>query len=83
MDRSDVLLNSCLWASERLRAAQSYLSFAALLISFALVITPVALVFRAMGRDPLRLRKTGRESYWRPCERNRRGPIEIEMMRPF
>ena len=76
-----ILLNLFSWASERLRGAQSYLSFAVLLISFALVITPVALVFRAMGRDPLRLRKTGHESYWRPCERNLRG--RNEMMQPF
>jgi hypothetical protein len=81
MNRSDILLNLCSWALERLRAAQSFLSFAALLISFALVITPVALVFRAMGRDPLRLRKTRCESYWRPCERNLRG--RNEMMQPF
>ena len=80
-NRSNVLLNLCSWASERLRAAQSYLSFAALLMSFALVITPVALVFRAMGRDPLRLRKTGRDSYWKPCERSLRG--RNEMMQLF
>jgi hypothetical protein len=80
-NRWDVLLNLCSWASERLHAAQSCLSFAALLISFALVITPVALVFRAMGRDPLRLRRTVRDSYWRPCERNFRG--RDEMMQPF
>jgi hypothetical protein len=80
-DRSNVLLNLCLWYVERLRAARSYLSSAALLISFALVITPVALVFRAMGRDPLRLRKTVRDSYWTPCEPSLRG--RNEMMRPF
>jgi hypothetical protein len=80
-NRSNVLLNLCSWALERLHAAQSYLSLAALLISFALVITPVALVFRAIGRDPLRLRKTVRDSYWRPCERNLRG--RNEMMQPF
>jgi hypothetical protein len=80
-NRWDVLLNLCSWASERLRAARNYLSFAALLISFALVITPVALVFRAMGRDPLRLRRTARDSYWRSCERTFRG--RDEMKQPF
>jgi hypothetical protein len=80
-NRSDILLNWCSRASERLRAAQSYLSFVALLISFGVVITPLALVFRAIGRDPLRLRKAVRDSYWRPCERNLRG--RKEMMQPF
>jgi hypothetical protein len=81
MNQSDVLLNLCSWALERMRAAQSHLSVVALLISFALVITPVALVFRAMGRDPLRLQKTVRDSYWRPCQRSLRG--RNEMMQPF
>jgi len=80
-DRSGVLLSLCLWYVERLRAARSYLSFAVLLISFTLVITPVALVFRALGRDPLRLRKTVRDSHWIPCERSLRS--RNEMMRPF
>jgi hypothetical protein len=66
---------------ERIRAAQSWLSLVALLISFALVITPVALVLRAIGRDSLRLRKTGRDSYWRPCERSLQG--RKQMMQPF
>jgi hypothetical protein len=80
-DRSDVLLNLCSWTSERLCAARSYLSVAALLILFALVITPVALVFRAVGRDLLRLRKTAPDSYWIPCAPTLRG--RTEMMRPF
>lgn len=80
-NRSNALLKLCLWHVKRLRAAQSCLSFAALLISFALVITPVGLVFRAMGRDPLRLRKTVRDSYWTPCEPSPLG--RNEMMRPF
>jgi hypothetical protein len=80
-NRSDVLINLCSWALERLHAARSYLSFAALLISFALVITPVALVFRVIGRDQLRLRKTVGDSHWRPCERSLRG--RNAMMQPF
>ena len=39
----------------------------ALALVFYAVIAPVALVFRAMGRDELRLhRPDGRASYWKP-----------------
>ena len=33
-------------------------------LMFFLVFTPVALVFRMMGRDALQLRKSARASYW-------------------
>jgi hypothetical protein len=39
----------------------------ALALVFYVVLAPVALVFRAVGRDELRLRRPdGRASYWRP-----------------
>jgi Saxitoxin biosynthesis operon protein SxtJ len=35
-----------------------------LVVLFFVVFTPVALVFRMMGRDPLRLRRPAASSYW-------------------
>jgi TRAP-type C4-dicarboxylate transport system permease small subunit len=40
----------------------------ALLLMFYLVITPVSLLFRAVGRDELHLRR-GATSYWTPKQR--------------
>lgn len=37
-----------------------------LLVLFAIVITPVALLFKAMGRDRLSRRRSKQESYWKP-----------------
>ena len=43
------------------------ISHLALALMFYAVITPVALVFRAIGRDELQLRREEREaSYWKP-----------------
>jgi hypothetical protein len=41
-------------------------SFVALAILFFGVFTPIALVMRAMGRDPLRLRARNDASHWLP-----------------
>jgi hypothetical protein len=37
-----------------------------LTVVFAALITPFALILRAMGRNPIRLTAEGRQSYWRP-----------------
>ena len=50
--------------------------------AYYLVITPFAMVFRLLGKDPLRLRKaTGVSSYW--IERNPPGPAPDSMSNQF
>ena len=56
------------YASTALEAGLRAISFAVLMLCFLLVITPVALVFRAFGRDPLRLRHTSESTFWRRRE---------------
>jgi len=56
------------FASETIEAGLRSISFAVLTLSFFLVITPVAFVFRVFGRDPLRLRHRPASTYWRRRE---------------
>jgi hypothetical protein len=44
-----------------------------LLVLFAIVITPVALLFKATGRDRLSRRHSNHESYWKP----KTGPEDV------
>jgi hypothetical protein len=47
------------------------IGYAALVICFFLVVTPLGLILRAFGQDPLRLKRTGKEeSYWNPSKPN-------------
>lgn len=55
-------------ASAIFEAGLRCISFAVLALSFFFVITPVALVFRAFGRDPLRLRHRPASTFWRRRE---------------
>lgn len=52
-----------------------------LAVLFYTVITPVALVMRACGTDPLRLRRTGDASYW--IAREPPGPAPESMKNQF
>ncbi len=36
---------------------------------FVVIITPVGIIRRALGKDPLRLRRRSAESYWTPASR--------------
>ena len=77
---SEVFITLCCWTKARLHTAHSYLSFAAVVVLFVLVITPVALLLRAVARDPLRLRKARDESYWRCSERVPRTLTEMAQL---
>jgi hypothetical protein len=35
------------------------------------ILSPLGAVFRARGRDPLRLRREGRDTYWTPKRTSR------------
>lgn len=50
-------------------------------IVFFLIITPVSLLTRALGRDPLNLQRSGEESYWVP--RDDSGPNADSFERQF
>ena len=47
---------------------------------FLLVLTPLAVVLRAVGWDPLRLRHARRGSGWVPCPARHRDPKHYERM---
>ena len=52
-----------------------FVSRVALAVVFYLLFTPIALTFRLMGRDALRLRRPQAESYWLPYD-DARKPAE-------
>lgn len=47
---------------------------------YFLVLTPIGLIKRAMGWDPLHRRAVRRESYWRPYSTRQRNPRHYEKM---
>ena len=47
---------------------------------YFLVLTPIGLMKRAMGWDPLHRRTVRRESYWRPYSTRQRNPRHYEKM---
>ena len=47
---------------------------------FFLILTPAAVVLRACGRDPLRLKRPGRGSGWLPYPERARDPKHYERM---
>jgi hypothetical protein len=47
-------------------AVGAVLSFAALALAYYAILTPLAFLFRLIGRDALGLKKRGRETYWTP-----------------
>src|SRR5215813_3556790 len=49
-------------------------------IVFFLVLTPIGLIKRAMGWDPLGRRALPRDSYWRPYSERQRNPRHFEKM---
>jgi hypothetical protein len=51
-----------------------------LAIVFFLVVTPIGLVKRLRGWDPLRLRAASSESYWKPYSTQQRNPRHYEKM---
>ena len=51
-------------------------------ISYFVILTPIAVLFRLLRRDTLHLRReAARESWWRPHETL--GPIDSNMLHPF
>jgi hypothetical protein len=51
-----------------------------LAIVFFLVLTPIGLIKRAMGWDPLHRRAVPGESYWRPYSERQHDPRHYEKM---
>jgi len=51
-----------------------------LALVFFVVLTPIGLIKRAMGWDPLQRRSEPRESYWRPYSKRQLDPRHYEKM---
>src|SRR6185369_5316826 len=65
----------------KLAEALSYISSRVILaIVFFLVLTPIGLVKRAMGWDPLQRRSGSRDSFWEPYPDRQKNPRHYEKM---
>ena len=65
----------------KLAEVMSYVSSRIILaIVFFLVLTPIGLVKRAMGWDPLQRRAGSRDSFWQPYPERQRNPRHYEKM---
>ena len=65
----------------KLAEGMSYVSSRIILfVVFFLVLTPIGLVKRAMGWDPLQRRAGSRESFWEPYPERQRDPKHYERM---
>lgn len=64
-----------------LAAVLSYISSRIILaVIFFLILTPIGLIKRAMGWDPLRRRATPADSYWHPYSPRQLNPRHYEKM---
>lgn len=65
----------------KLAEGMSYVSSRIILaIVFFLVLTPIGLVKRAMGWDPLQRRAGSRDSFWQPYPERQKNPRHYERM---
>jgi len=65
----------------KLAEGMSYVSSRIILaIIFFLVLTPIGLVKRALGWDPLQRRSASRESFWHPYPARQQNPRHYEKM---
>ena len=65
----------------KLAEAMAYVSSRVILaIVFFLVLTPIGLVKRATGWDPLQRRSGSRDSFWQPYPERQRDPRHYEKM---
>ena len=65
----------------KLAEAMAYVSSRIILaIVFFLVLTPIGLVKRAMGWDPLQRRAGSRDSFWQPYPERQKNPRHYEKM---
>ena len=65
----------------KLAEAMAYISSRLILaIIFFLVLTPIGLVKRAMGWDPLQRRSGSRDSFWQPYPDRQKNPKHYEKM---
>ena len=65
----------------KLAEAMAYVSSRIILaIVFFLVLTPIGLIKRAMGWDPLQRRAASRDSFWEPYPEKQRDPRHYEKM---
>lgn len=65
----------------KLAEALAYVSSRIILaLIFFLVLTPIGLIKRAMGWDPLHRRSASRDSYWHPYPSRQQNPRHYEKM---
>jgi hypothetical protein len=65
----------------KLAEAMAYVSSRIILaLIFFLVLTPIGLIKRAMGWDPLYRRSAARDSYWHPYPSRQQNPRHYEKM---
>lgn len=65
----------------KLAEAMAFVSSRIILaIVFFLVLTPIGIVKRAMGWDPLQRRSGSRDSFWQPYPERQRNPRHYEKM---
>jgi hypothetical protein len=65
----------------KLAEAMAYVSSRIILaIVFFLVLTPIGLIKRAMGWDPLQRRAKSRDSFWQPYPERQKDPRHFEKM---
>ena len=60
----------CVWMGF-VYVVSSVITYTALTLVYLLVVTPLALLARLLGRDRLQLRASGRGSYWHSLEKHR------------
>jgi TRAP-type C4-dicarboxylate transport system permease small subunit len=69
------------WVARQSARISSLLTIGMLAVSYFVLITPLAMIFRFLGRDLLRLRRTPEaRSAWKPSDS---GASEPNMLRPF
>jgi hypothetical protein len=79
-----IIPRALVWPSRAWMALAEVMSFVMtrviLAIVFFLVLTPIGLIKRAMGWDPLHRRAVPGESYWRPYSERQHDPRHYEKM---
>ena len=69
------------WAVRQCARVSGLLTIGMLAVSYFVLITPLAILFRFFGRDPLHLRRAPEaRSAWKP---DNPGDCELNMLRPF
>ena len=79
-----VFPRALVWPNRAWMALAEVLSFVStriiLALVFFLIVTPIGVIKRAFGWDPLHRRAAGGESYWKPYSERQRNPRHYEKM---